>query len=130
MIRDFSQSDKIKYSKKFIDNSCHTFLFYWFITPEGLFEDVDFYIEESIWHKLTLKAKIFGSICGTLILPFIFLTFILVFSLSKIYDSKLIGQCIILIFFLIPFSLIRFPFSLYTYMKFRANALINILKSD
>ncbi len=136
MIRDLNQNDKINYSKKCIDNP-RAFLFYWFINPEGMFEDIDFYVAKTFWHEFTLKAKISGIVCGLFISPFIFLTFILILIIANVCRdridknpvSQFIGRGIIFLFLLFPFALIRFPFSLYSYFAFKKRALFFLLES-
>lgn len=136
MIRDLSQNDKIQYSKMFIDIPHINFLLYWFLSPEGMFEDIDFYMVEPF--EFTLKAKLSGIICGLLILPFMFLTFILIFFIASVcrdYGNKnlilqSIGRGIIFLFFLFPFALVKFPFSLYSYFAFKKRALFNLLEVD
>lgn len=139
MIRDLSKTDKIKYSKKFIELSTRTFLRFWFINPEGMFEDIDFYVANTFWNEYTLKAKISGAICGILVLPFIFITFILILVIANVTRQKdpeentittLIGKGIVLLLLLLPFALIRFPFSLYSYFAFQKKALFYLLEMD
>lgn len=139
MIRDLSKTDKIKYSKLFVESSTRTFLRLWFINPEGMFEDIDFYVANTFWHEYTLKAKIFGTICGILILPFIFVTFLLVMIIANVTRQKdpqkntigtLIGKGIVLSLLLLPLALIRFPFSLYSYFAFKKEALFYLLEVD
>lgn len=139
MIRDLSQSDKIKYSKKFVDNSPRTFLFSWFIDPEGMFEDIDFYLKTS-GRKFTLKAKISGIICGLLVFPFIVLTFLILFPIVHLtknkdfhnapYSIQAFTRGIIYLFFILPYSLIKFPFSLYSYFTLKKKALFYLLEVD
>lgn len=145
MIRDLSKLDKIEYSKLFIDSPNRTFLKLWFLDPEGMFKDIDFYVAQTFWHEYTLKAKIAGVICGIFILPFIFVTFVLIvivanvtgygkdgsddqFASNKIITA--IGRIIVFLFLLFPLALIRFPFSLYSYFVFKKRALFYLLEVD
>ncbi len=140
MIRDLNQSDKIKYAKAFIDKTPLKFLQMWFCNPEGMFEDIDFYVAKTLWHGFTLKAKISGTICGLLVLPFIFLTFVLVLIVANVCRTTdtqhkksipvFIGHAIVFTCLLFPFALIRFPFSLYSYFMFKKRALFYLLEVD
>ncbi len=139
MIRDLNKTDKIKYSKLFVEKSWRAFLTTWFFKPEGMFEDIDFYVEKTFWREFTLKAKIAGIICGIFILPFIFITFVMIVIIanvtgSKVYESNpiiiAIGRGIVFLFLIFPFSLIRLPFSLVSYFTFKKSALFYLLETD
>ncbi len=139
MIRDLSKTDKIKYSKLFVESSTRTFLRLWFTEPEGIFKDIDFYVAETFWREYTSRAKIAGTICGILIMPFIFITFLLIVIIANMTKQKdlekntiitAIGKGIVLLFLLFPFILIKFPFSLYSYFSFKKSALFYLLEVD
>lgn len=141
MIRDLNKTDKIKYSKLFVEKSWRSFLTTWFFNSEGMFEDIDFYVAKTFWHEFTFKAKISGLICGVFILPFIFITFAMIIVLanvtgggSKMIESNpiivAIGRGIVYLVLIFPFSLIRFPFSLVSYFVFKKSALFYLLEVD
>lgn len=136
MIRDLDSKDKIKYAKAFVDDSTTKFLHMWFCDAEGMFQDIDFYVAKTFWHDFTPKAKLAGTICGLLILPFIFVTFVTILILANILKAKdgveppLIVRAMVLFFLIIPFGLIRLPFSLYSYFEFKKNALFYLLEAE
>jgi len=136
MIRDLDSKDKIKYAKAFVDDSTISFAKGWFCDPEAMFQDIDFYVAKTFWHEFTLKAKVSGTICGILILPFIFITFVIILIIANVLggsngsEPPLIVRAIVLFLLIIPFGLIRFPFSLYSYLEFRKNALFYLLEAE
>ena len=137
MIRDLDSKDKIKYAKAFVDDSAISFAKGWFCDPEAMFMDIDFYVAKTFWHEFTLKAKIAGTICGLAVLPFIFITFVLILILANMWGKQdadaqapLLVRIIVMLCLIVPFGLIRFPFSLYSYLDFRKQAFLYLLEAE
>ncbi len=137
MIRDLDSKDRIKYAKAVVDDSNISFAKEWFCDPEGMFLDIDFYVAKTFWHEFTLRAKISGVICGLAVLPFIFTTFVLILMLANMWgkqdadaEAPWFVRFIVLACLIIPFGLIRFPFSLYSYLEFKKQALLYLLEAD
>ena len=137
MIRDLDPKDKIEYAKAFVDNSSTSFIHLWFCDAEGMFKDIDFYVAKTFWHEFTPKAKLSGVICGLAVLPFIFITFVVILILANLWgrqdadaESPFLVRAVVMFLLIVPFGLIRFPFSLYSYLDFRKNALFYLLEAE
>lgn len=133
MIRDFNIDEKIKFSKKSIDTSSLSFFWFWCFNVENIFDDLDFYMKENV-PRITLRAKIAGIICGMIIIPLLLITyavsFCFTFFLNKSKFTNGFARAIIFVLFLLPVLIIKFPFSLYTFIILKKNALIYLLKVD
>lgn len=141
MIRDINKEEKIEFSQKCINNS-FSFFWFWCFNIENLFNDVTFFMDSGL-DDISLRAKIIVILYGIITIPLLFISCGLCYCCGIMYFTKvkdtypicyktarIIACIIIIIFFLIPCCFIRIPYSIYTFIIFKKNALINLLLID
>lgn len=138
MIRKFDDDETIIISKKYVDESSISFLWYWFFSLEAIKSDIDWILEHE-HNQLPVIDFLLVKCYFIFLMPLIAFSAIFIWFITlgnrmdpreELIKASRVLLIIISLIIIIPFSIVTFPDRLIKYLKFRRNALIHLLSVD